>query len=86
MRAFDHDKVIAAQHQLEAAVLAALQTRHYGRESDPNLDAAMDHADDAIALTSRDLVRAIEVMPVEDRPIGWDKHSHGPFSTSEAVA
>lgn len=78
--------VIDAQAALESAVLTAIQCRDYGTASDPNYAASLDHAEEMAALAARDLTAAIAALPATDRPIGWDEHSFGPFSTEPETA
>lgn len=73
-----------AQSAVEAAALRSIATHYYDNPADPNGDASDELAADELAMAARDLVRAIEALPVGERPIGWDEHSHGPFSTTEA--
>ena len=69
MTAFDVDR---ARDLVEAAALRVIQGRHYARETDPHAGAQLEWADELLALAARDLVRAVEALPEEDRPIGWD--------------
>lgn len=78
--------VFDAQQAVESAALRSIAAHHYARDTDPHADAADQHASELLALAARDLVRAVEALPVEDRPIGWDEHSFGPFSTEPGAA
>lgn len=62
----------AAQHRLFRAALEALLASDYGDESRPHYDASAQHAEEQMALAARDLVRAVEALPANERPIGWD--------------
>jgi hypothetical protein len=75
-----------AQQRVEQAALRAITAHHYFRDEDPHADAAAEYADEQLALAARDLVRAVEALPEDKRPIGWDEHSHGPFSTKPVTA
>ncbi len=66
MRAFE------AQAAVEAAALHSIAAHHYARESDPHADAADEYASEQLALAARDLVRAVEALPENERPVGWD--------------
>lgn len=76
-----HDRVFTAQAKLEEAVLLAILSRDYAEASAPHADAASKHADDTVAIRARDLVAAVQALPTPERPVGWDAHSFGPFST-----
>jgi hypothetical protein len=65
---------------LERAVNAYAAHRDHGDETRADYDASLWHQADGVAYAARDLVRAIEQMPAGERPVGWDEHSHGPFS------
>lgn len=56
---------------LTSQVLHLIQADHYGREDDPHLDAAREHAAEQVALKARDLVRAVDRLPKEKQPVGW---------------
>jgi len=77
-------EVTGAMQAVESAALKSVHARWFPAEG-PHADAASEHADEQLCLAARDLARAIEALPAKDRPIGWDEHSFGPFST-EAVA
>jgi hypothetical protein len=66
-------RLFEAQAAVEAAALRSISTHHYARETDPHADAADEWAGEQLALAARDLVRAVEAMPPDQRPIGWDK-------------
>jgi hypothetical protein len=65
-------RVSEAQAAVEAAALRSIAAHHYGRPEDPHADAEDEYASEQLALAARDLVRAVEAMPEDKRPIGWD--------------
>lgn len=65
-------RVFEAQAAVEAAALRSISAEHYARETDPHADAAAEYAGEQLALAARDLVRAVEALPEDKRPIGWD--------------
>lgn len=70
--AVDVDMAIQqALRALEERVLHSVQVHHYGREEDPNWAASTEHADEGVALAARDLVRLVEKLPRDRRPVGW---------------
>ena len=58
-----------ARQQVESAALRSIHASHYYRDENPHVDA--EHAAGQVALAARDLVRAVEALPVEKRPAGW---------------
>ena len=69
MTTFDVDR---AARRVEAAALRAITAHHYFRDEDPHSDAEAEHADELLAIAARDLVRAVEALPENERPVGWD--------------
>lgn len=62
------------QHDaLMRAALRSLAADHYEVESDPHADAESEYAAEQLALAARELVRAVDQLPDEQQPIGWDK-------------
>lgn len=59
-------------YQLMAAVLRQIQANHYSDESSPHWDAEREYSAEQVALAARDLVRAVNALPADQRPIGWD--------------
>jgi hypothetical protein len=64
--------VDAARSKLKGAALAAVSAS-YGDETNQYYAASCEYADEHLALAARDLVNAINELPKESRPIGWDK-------------
>ena len=64
--------VFEAQGLVEAAALRSIAAHHYGRPDDPHGDAEDEYAGEQLALAARELVRAVEALPEDQRPIGWD--------------
>lgn len=61
-----------AQDAVEAAALRAIHARNYSRPDNPWAAAGQEHADEQVALAARDLVRAVDALPEDERPVGWD--------------
>lgn len=66
-------RVFEAQQKLEAAALRSIAASHYYRDENPHADAEDEYASEQLALAARDLVRAVEALPEDKRPIGWDR-------------
>lgn len=62
-----------AHTDLVNAVLRNIHADHYSNEADPNLDAEQQYSAERVALAARDLVRAVDALPADSRPIGWDQ-------------
>lgn len=60
-------------HDLVSAVLRLIHSTHYADESSPHWDAEREYSAEQVALAARDLVRAVDALPEDQRPIGWDK-------------
>jgi hypothetical protein len=58
--------------QLMSAVLRQIQANHYSDEASPHWDAEREYSAEQVALAARDLVRAVDALPEDQRPIGWD--------------
>lgn len=58
--------------QLVTAVLRQIQANHYADEASPHWDAEREYSAEQVALAARQLVRAVDALPAEQRPIGWD--------------
>jgi hypothetical protein len=65
-------RMFEAQAAVEAAALRSITAHHYGRVEDPHADAEDEYAGEQLALAARDLVRAVEALPENERPVGWD--------------
>lgn len=61
-----------AQEKLEGAALRSISVNYYGRVDDPNYAAEQEHVGEQLALAARDLVRLIDELPPDKRPVGWD--------------
>lgn len=61
-----------AQEQMEALALRSITARHYGRPDQPYADAEEQYAGELLALAARELVRAVDALPEDARPVGWD--------------
>jgi hypothetical protein len=64
-------RLFEAQEAVEAAALRSITAHHYSRPEDPFADAEDQHAGELLALAARDLVRAVDALPEDRRPIGW---------------
>ncbi len=64
MRAYE------AQRKVEAAALQSIHATHF--TDDRHAAAAAQYAAEQIALAARDLVRAVEALPADNRPLGRD--------------
>lgn len=71
MRDFQFE-VNAALHNVRQAALNSIIANDYADPSDPHADASAEHADEGLALAARELVRAVEALPENERPVGWD--------------
>ena len=67
----DDPDVLTARRRLDKAVLNSILAGEYGEESDPHYAAAAEHADEEVALAARDLVRAVDALPLAEQPVGW---------------
>ncbi|MFF0378811.1 hypothetical protein [Actinoplanes missouriensis] len=61
-----------ARQRVESAALDSISASHYYRDEERHADAAAEYAGEQLALAARDLVRAIEALPPQRQPIGWD--------------
>ncbi|MFJ1993008.1 hypothetical protein [Streptomyces asiaticus] len=59
-------------HQLTSAVLRQIHSTHYADESSPHWDAEREYSAEQVALAARALVRAVDALPEDQRPIGWN--------------
>jgi hypothetical protein len=59
-------------HQLVSAVLRLVHSTHYADEASPHWDAEREYSTEQVALAARELVRAVDELPADQRPIGWD--------------
>lgn len=64
-------RVSVARGTVEAAALESITTHHYDRADDPNAAAYRQAAAQTLALAARDLVRAVDALPEDERPAGW---------------
>lgn len=65
------EKTYGPQREVEQAVLRVIAADRYAREEDPHADAESEHADELLALASRDLVDAVNAGDPQEWPIGW---------------
>ncbi|GAA0495164.1 hypothetical protein Ade02nite_19110 [Paractinoplanes deccanensis] len=61
-----------AQERLETAALRSITAHHYSNPTHAHFSDEAQYADEQLALAARDLVRAVEALPAERRPVGWD--------------
>lgn len=81
MRAFE------ARALVEQAALRSIAAHHcYAEPSNPHADAEDEYAADHLALAARDLVRAVEALPKDQRPVGWDRTFDLPKAEWEPIA
>jgi hypothetical protein len=71
-------RLFEARERVEEAALRSITARHYADPAHQWAGAEAEYADELLALAARDLVRAVEALPEDKRPVGWD--------TVEAVA
>ena len=64
--------VSAARVELERTALRSITAQHYYSDNNPHVDAESTYAGELLALAARNLVRVIEALPADARPIGWD--------------
>jgi hypothetical protein len=57
--------------RLFRAVLRSINADHYANENDPHADAEAEYATEQVAITARDLARAVDALPEDRLPIGW---------------
>lgn len=71
MKVVDLATVDAAQDGVEAAALRSITAQHY---SDGERHAADEstYASELLALAARKLVRAVDRLPREHQPVGWN--------------
>jgi hypothetical protein len=62
-------EIFHAKAALERAALGAIAADRYPES--PHADADAEHADEQLAVKARDLARAVEALPADERPIGW---------------
>lgn len=62
----------AARERALGAALRLMTARHVA-DNDPhtNSDSEIEYAEETLALAARELVRATDALPPEQRPIGW---------------
>ncbi|MFJ2202430.1 hypothetical protein [Streptomyces violaceusniger] len=70
--------------QLVTAVLRQIQSTHYANEASPHWDAEREHSAEQVALAARALVRAVDALPEDQRPIGWDTDQPTPATPRES--
>ncbi|CAM5506684.1 hypothetical protein SANTM175S_07204 [Streptomyces antimycoticus] len=58
-------------HRLVSAVLRQIHSTHYADEASPHWDAEREYSAEQVALAARELVRAVDALPEDERPIGW---------------
>jgi len=63
---------IAARHEVEASA-ARLHLAELSLSDDPASAVAVNEAQDALAVAARKLARAVDGLPMERRPKGWDQ-------------
>lgn len=59
-------------YRLMSAVLRQIQANHYSDEASPHWGAEREYSAEQVALAARALVRAVDALPENQRPIGWD--------------
>ncbi|MFC8207873.1 hypothetical protein [[Kitasatospora] papulosa] len=57
------------------AALRVISATHYSRPEDPHGDAEHEYATEQLALAARTLVQAVDQMPADAQPIGWNKEN-----------
>jgi len=60
-----HDTVVKA-------ALRVIEGTHYGRVDNPHADAEVQYGREQLALAARALVEAVDRMPADEQPIGWN--------------
>ena len=81
----DDDMTLAPLiHALEQRVLGALLHREYADPGHAHYYAQVGHDEDAVMIAAGALVRAVDELPPEDRPIGWDDYTYG-YNTPQAT-
>lgn len=70
-------------HQLVSAVLRLVHSTHYADEASPHWAAEVEYSAEQVALAARALVRAVDALPEDQRPIGWDSESEQPRTLDE---
>lgn len=65
-------EVVRAQARVELAVLQAITADRYTPEGEPDADAVSEYADEVLMRAARDLVQAVNALPADARPVGWD--------------
>lgn len=68
-------------YQLLSAELRQIQATHYADESSPHWDAEREYSAEQVALAARALTRAVDALPEDQRPIGWDTGQSTDLST-----
>jgi hypothetical protein len=71
-------------HQLVSGVLRLIHATHYADESSPHWDAEREYSAEQVALAARELVRAVDALPEDQRPIGWDTAQPAAATTRES--
>lgn len=66
--------VVQAREQLVVQVLRRISAE-YSPADDPHRCDEQIYGWELIALAARDLVRAVDALPVEERPVGWEETS-----------
>lgn len=69
-------------HQLTSAVLRQIHSTHYADEASPHWDAEREYSAEQVALAARVLVRAVNALPEDQRPIGWDTDQPQPRASA----
>lgn len=59
-----------AENELIRTVLDLVRLDH--SEPNANLDASLELAREEMALAARELTRAVDAAPPDQRPVGWD--------------
>ena len=70
--------------QLVSGVLRLIHADHYADESSPHWDADREYSAEQVALAARELVRAVDALPADQRPIEWDTDQPAAAPTAPA--
>lgn len=73
MRNDPDTNVWVTRRELVLAALRYIAARDYGDEGHADYYADIEYAEDGLAVAARDLAEAVEALPREDQPVGWNK-------------
>jgi hypothetical protein len=68
----EHENVIRA-------ALRVIEGTHYQRANAPHADAEQEYGQEQLALAARSLVEAVNALPSDKQPIGWNKETDPRF-------